>query len=84
MEGCFGTGGEPVESLWVSRQTHKGDVVGVSYRPPDQGEVEEAFRQLKKASCSQVQVLMGSLNHPHICWSGNSRAQAIQVSGVHW
>ncbi|XP_068520926.1 uncharacterized protein [Anas acuta] len=64
---------EQVESLWVKikHQTNKGHlVVGVCYRPPDQGEpFDEAFLlQLQEAPCSRALILMGDLNHPDVCW----------------
>ena len=45
-------------------------MVGVYYRPPDQGDhIEEAFLlQLQKASRSQALVLLGDFNHPDISW----------------
>ncbi|GAB0205340.1 hypothetical protein GRJ2_002999600 [Grus japonensis] len=47
-------------------------------RPPDQEEeVDEAFyRQLEVALRSQALVLMGDLNHPDICWKGNTARHA--------
>ncbi|GAB0207135.1 mitochondrial enolase superfamily member 1 [Grus japonensis] len=60
-------------------QANMGDtVVGVYYRPPDQEEeVDEAFyRQVEVASQSQALVLMGDLNHPDICWKGNTARHA--------
>ncbi|CAM5167297.1 unnamed protein product [Natator depressus] len=49
-------------------------MVGVCYRPPDQGdEVDEAFfRQLAEATRSHALVLMGDFNHPDICWESNT------------
>ncbi|GAB0206764.1 mitochondrial enolase superfamily member 1 [Grus japonensis] len=45
--------------------------------PPDQEEeVDEAFyRQLEVASESEALVLMGDINHPDICWKGNTAMQ---------
>jgi len=63
-----------VESLWVKiREGSTKDMVGVYYRPPDQGEpVEEAFLvQLQEVSCSQTLILMGDFNHTGICWENN-------------
>ncbi|GAB0204363.1 hypothetical protein GRJ2_002901900 [Grus japonensis] len=65
------------KSLWVriKGSTGTGDViVGVYYRPPDQGDqVDEApYRQIGAASHSQALVLMGDFNHPSICWRGNT------------
>ena len=59
---------EQVENLWVRirDRTNKGQlVIGVYYRPPDQGEaVDEAFLlQMQKASCSRALVLVGDFNH---------------------
>uniref|UniRef100_A0A8B9ISU6 Endonuclease/exonuclease/phosphatase domain-containing protein n=1 Tax=Amazona collaria TaxID=241587 RepID=A0A8B9ISU6_9PSIT len=73
MELCLGTGEQSTESLWVrvKGRTVMGDIiVGICYRPPDQGDsVDEAlYRQIGAASCSQALVLMGDFNHPDICW----------------
>ena len=61
MEVCLAMDNEPTESLWVRTKevTGMGDIiVGVSYRPPDQKEVDEAlYRQLEAASRSQALVL---------------------------
>ncbi|CAM4377561.1 unnamed protein product [Caretta caretta] len=67
---------EKPESLWIKFRSlsNKGDVVvGVCYRPPDQGdEVDEAFfRQVAEATGSHALVLMGDFNHPDICWESN-------------
>ncbi|KAK4810454.1 LOW QUALITY PROTEIN: hypothetical protein QYF61_004234 [Mycteria americana] len=66
-----------VESLWVKirDQANKGNfVVGVCYRPPDQGEEvdEEFFLQLQEASHSQALILLGDVNHPDICWKSGT------------
>lgn len=46
-------------------------MVGVCYRPPDQGEpVDEALLQLQEVSCLRALVLMGDFNHPDTCWDG--------------
>ncbi|KAG6928006.1 hypothetical protein G0U57_008907, partial [Chelydra serpentina] len=68
---------EKPESLWITFRSvsNKGNVVvGVCYRPPDQGdEVDEAFfRQLTEVTRSQALVLMGDFNHPDICWESNT------------
>ncbi|CAM5177685.1 unnamed protein product [Eretmochelys imbricata] len=68
---------EKPESLWIKFRSvsNKGDVVvGVCYRPPDQGdEVDEAlFWQLAEVTRSHVLVLMGDFNHPDICWESNT------------
>ncbi|PKU28413.1 mitochondrial fission process protein 1 [Limosa lapponica baueri] len=68
---------EEVESLWVGIRDrgNKGNlVVGVFYRPPDQGvPTDEAFLlQLQKASRSKALVLLGDFNHPDICWKSNT------------
>ncbi|GAB0196022.1 hypothetical protein GRJ2_002067500 [Grus japonensis] len=49
-------------------------VVGVYYRPPDQGEEvdEEFFLQLQEASCSQALILIGDFNHLDICWKSST------------
>lgn len=64
---------EQVESLWVRMrgQANKGNLmVGVYYKPPDQGEdVDKMFLlQLQNASCLQAVILLEDLNHPDICW----------------
>ncbi|XP_065409830.1 uncharacterized protein LOC135972960 isoform X1 [Chrysemys picta bellii] len=68
---------EKPDSLWIKLRSvsNKGDVVvGVCYRPPDQGdEVDEAFFwQLAEVTRSQALVLMGDFNHPDICWESNT------------
>ncbi|KAG6931740.1 hypothetical protein G0U57_001044 [Chelydra serpentina] len=68
---------EKPESLWIKLRSvsNKGNVVvGVCYRPPDQGdEVDEAFfQQLTEVTRSQALVLMGDFNHPDICWESNT------------
>jgi len=70
-------GHEQVESLWVRIRDrgNKGNlVVGVYYRPPDQGEpTDEAFfLQLQEALCSQFLILLGDFNHPDICWKSST------------
>ena len=49
-------------------------MVGVYYRPPDQGGEtnEEFFVQLQEASCSQALILTGDFSHPDICWKSNT------------
>jgi len=59
---------EQVESLWVTirdRGNRRNLVVGVYYRPPDQGEPadEACFLKLQEASH-----LLRVFNHPDICW----------------
>ncbi|CAM5114317.1 unnamed protein product [Natator depressus] len=68
---------EKPESLWIKFRSvcNKSDVVvGVCYRPPDQGdEVDEAFfRQLMEATRSHALILMGDFNFPDICWESNT------------
>ncbi|GAB0176272.1 hypothetical protein GRJ2_000092400 [Grus japonensis] len=68
---------EPTESLWVRIKGRAGAgdiIVGVCYRPPDQGDgADEAlYRQIGAASRSQALVLMGDFNHPDICWRDNA------------
>ncbi|GAB0210021.1 mitochondrial enolase superfamily member 1 [Grus japonensis] len=77
MELHLGMEEELTESLWVRIKGRAGAgdiIVGVSYRPPDQGDrADEAFyRQIGAASCSQALVLMGDFNHPDICWRDNT------------
>ncbi|GAB0208502.1 hypothetical protein GRJ2_003315900 [Grus japonensis] len=77
MELHLGMEEEPTKSLWVriKGSTGAGDIiVGVCYRPPDQGDrADEAlYRQIGAASHSQALVLMGDFNHPDICWRGNT------------
>ncbi|GAB0206692.1 hypothetical protein GRJ2_003134800 [Grus japonensis] len=75
MELHLGMDEEPTKSLWVRIKGRAGDIiVGVCYRPPDQGDQadEALYRQIGAASCSQVLVLMGDFNHPDICWRDNA------------
>ena len=48
-------------------------MVGVYYRPPNQGEpTDEAFLlQLQEASHSQALILLRDFNHPIICWKSS-------------
>ena len=45
-------------------------MIGVYYRPPDQGEaVVEAFLlQMREALCLWALILVGDFNHPDISW----------------
>ncbi|GAB0209359.1 hypothetical protein GRJ2_003401600 [Grus japonensis] len=77
MELHLGMDEEPTKSLWVRIKGRAGAgdiIVGVCYRPPDQGDrADEAlYRQIGAASCSQALVLMGAFNHPDICWRDNT------------
>ncbi|CAM4499672.1 unnamed protein product [Lepidochelys kempii] len=68
---------EKPECLWIKFRSvcNKSDVVvGVCYRPPDQGdEVDEAFfRKLTEATRSHALILMGDFNFPDICWESNT------------
>ncbi|PKU43877.1 egf-like repeat and discoidin i-like domain-containing protein 3 [Limosa lapponica baueri] len=68
---------EEVKSLWVGirDQGNNGNlVVGVYYKPPDQGEpTDEAFLlQLQEASCSKALILLWDFSHPNICWKSNT------------
>ncbi|GAB0188654.1 mitochondrial enolase superfamily member 1 [Grus japonensis] len=77
MELHLGTEEEPTKSLWVRIKGRAGagdTIVGVCYRPPDQGDrADEAlYRQIGAASCSQALVRMGDFNHPDICWRDNA------------
>ncbi|GAB0207575.1 mitochondrial enolase superfamily member 1 [Grus japonensis] len=77
MELHLGMEEEPTERLWVRIKGSAGTgdiIVGVCYRPPDQGDrADEAlYRQIGAASCSQALVLMGDFNHPDICWRDNT------------
>ncbi|GAB0204964.1 hypothetical protein GRJ2_002962000 [Grus japonensis] len=68
---------EPTKSLWVRIKGSAGAgdiIVGVCYRPPDQGDQadEAVYRQIGAASRSQALVLMGDFNHPDICWRDNT------------
>ena len=49
-------------------------MIGVYYRPPDQGEaVDKAFLlQMWEASCSWAFVLVGDFNHLDICWKDHT------------
>lgn len=47
--------------------------VDVCHRLPVRKEIDEAFfKQLEEASHLQGQVLLADLNHPSICWRGNT------------
>ena len=78
MEVCLAMDNEPTESLWVRTKevTGMGDIiVGVSYRPPDQKEVDEAlYRQLEAASRSQAlsSISIGGKTQQDISNSGGS------------
>ncbi|GAB0209248.1 hypothetical protein GRJ2_003390500 [Grus japonensis] len=77
MELHLGMDEEPTKSLWVRIKGRAGAgdiIVGVCYRPPDQGDrADEAlYRQVGAASCSQALVLLGDFNHPDICWRDNA------------
>ncbi|GAB0202830.1 hypothetical protein GRJ2_002748600 [Grus japonensis] len=77
MELHLGMDEEPTESLWVRIKGRAGAgdiVVGICYRPPDQGDrADEAlYRQIGAASHSQALVPMGDFNHPDICWRDNA------------
>ncbi|CAM4574228.1 unnamed protein product [Lepidochelys olivacea] len=68
---------EKPECLWIKFRSvnNKSDVVvGVCYRPPDQGdEVDEAFfQQLAEATRSHALVLMGNFNPPDISWESTT------------
>ncbi|GAB0194032.1 hypothetical protein GRJ2_001868500 [Grus japonensis] len=68
---------ELTKSLWVRIKRNAGTrdiIVGVCYRPPDQGDrADEAlYRQTGAASRSQALVLMGDFDHPNICWRDNA------------
>ncbi|XP_035169883.1 uncharacterized protein LOC118159406, partial [Oxyura jamaicensis] len=76
-ELCLRNSHDQVESLWVKIKDLSSKVylvVGVCYRPPDQGEsVDEAFLlQLQELSCSQALILMEDFNHPDICWGSGT------------
>ncbi|TRZ08196.1 hypothetical protein HGM15179_018912 [Zosterops borbonicus] len=67
---------EQVKSLWVRTrdQGNKGNlVVGVYYRPPDQGEpIDKAFLlQLQETLHLQALILLGDFNYPNICWESS-------------
>lgn len=59
-----------VESLWVKirDRTNKGHLmVGVYYRPPDQGEPVDVAILLQLEEVSYLQaLLMGKFNHPNV------------------
>ncbi|GAB0179529.1 hypothetical protein GRJ2_000418200 [Grus japonensis] len=87
MELCLGMDEEPTESLWVriKERAGAGDIiVGVCYRPPDQGDraAEALYRQIGAASHSQALVLMGNFNHPDVCWRDN--AAELKQSRSSW
>ena len=61
---------EGVESLWVKiREGSTKDMVGVYYRPPDQGEpVDKAFLlQLQEVLHLQSHIQTKDFNHSDIC-----------------
>ena len=65
-----------VGSLWVKTrdETNKRQlVVGVYYRPPNQGEPVGVtfFLQLQELLCSQTLIPLGDFNHPDTCWEMN-------------
>jgi len=74
-----------VESLWarIRDRGNKGNlVVGVYYRPPDQGEpADEDFLLQRQASHSQAFIFLGEFNHPDICWKSStvSRRQSRRL-----
>lgn len=75
MKLCLDMVNEPVVNWVKGSLTNVGDaVVGVCYRPPHQDLVvdEAFFRKLGQFSHLPALVLMGSLNHPNICWRHNT------------
>jgi len=59
----------------IREQANKGIfVVGVYYRPPNQGEEVDAefFLQRQEASCSQALILLRDFNHLDICWKSST------------
>lgn len=74
MELCCGIDGKKAESLCVSigdkpTQGMLWVSVCVCYKLPGWKEADKVFfRQLEKASCSLVLVLMGNWNHGDIFW----------------
>ncbi|GAB0204478.1 hypothetical protein GRJ2_002913400 [Grus japonensis] len=76
MDLCLGMDEEPTESLWVRIKGRPGtgdSIVGVSYRPYEQGGQadEDLCRQIGAASQLKALVLMVDFNHPDICWRDN-------------
>ncbi|KAK4819370.1 hypothetical protein QYF61_001649 [Mycteria americana] len=79
---CFGClelndGDDRVEPLWVRirGKANKTDiVVGVCYRPPNQGEeADEIFyKQLGEVLHLLALILMGDFNLPDVCWKCNT------------
>ncbi|GAB0184113.1 hypothetical protein GRJ2_000876600 [Grus japonensis] len=70
-------GDNRVECLWVRirGKANKADImVGVCYRPPNQGEeADEIFyKQLGEVSQSLALVLVGDFNLPDVCWKYNT------------
>ena len=66
MELCLQSDDKPVESLWVEirGQISRGDtIVGLCYRPTEQEQDDEAFRQLEDASYLQALVLMRDFSY---------------------
>ncbi|GAB0190160.1 hypothetical protein GRJ2_001481300 [Grus japonensis] len=71
MELCLGMDEEPTESLWVRLKGRAGTgdtIVGVCYRPPDQGDRADEALYKQIGAASQALVLMGNVNYPNICW----------------
>lgn len=58
----------------IKDQTNKEHlVVGVYYRPPDQGKpVDKALLQLQESLFSHVLILLGDFNHPDVHWEKNT------------
>ncbi|PKU32511.1 mitochondrial fission process protein 1 [Limosa lapponica baueri] len=77
VELSFKSSNAQVKSLWVEirHQVNEGKfMVGVYYRPSDQGdEVDEEFiLQLQKPSCLQAPVWIADINHLDICWKSST------------
>ncbi|KAK4818860.1 hypothetical protein QYF61_020079 [Mycteria americana] len=65
-----------IVSFWVKirEQVNKGNfLVGVYYRPFNQGEVDEEFvLQLQEALHMQALILIRDINYPNICWKSST------------
>ncbi|KAF4803712.1 hypothetical protein TURU_013810 [Turdus rufiventris] len=67
---------EQDKSLWVRIRDrgNKGNLAGVYYRLPSQGEpIDKAFLlQLQETSYSQGLILLRDFNYPDICWESST------------
>ena len=69
--------GSPIESIWIKingSRNKRSMIVGIYYRPPNQGENEDETFEKQIASVSRKcdVVVMGDFNCPDISWETNS------------